>query len=180
MHILNATFLADSPSSYASALPSGAYPFYHLARPSIIPNFADRYLSVLSPFVVYWAVSLVFAVLDWLAPKWPALERHRIHESGEVQSKNRVTPGQVVRAVVLQQVIQTALGLAWLEDDDPLKGPFRDHGADLARYAVLTSKAVTAVLGKSVGGQLLRTSGRDLAAWTYWWGVPIAQFVFAA
>lgn len=179
MHVFNSTLTPDSPL-FASALASTSYPIYHLPRPSIVPYFGDRYLSVVSPFVVYWAMSSIFMALDALAPHWPALERHRIHESAEVQRKNRVTPKQVVKAVVLQQIIQTALGLVWLEDDDPLKGPFRNHAADLARYAEWTSKVAVRILGKNLGTRLLQSSGQELATWMYWWGVPIAQFVFAA
>lgn len=181
MHVFNSTLSPDSALfAAASSLPLTSYPIYHLARPSIVPYFGDRYLSVVSPFVIYWVMSLIFMTLDALAPHWPALERQRIHESAEVQRKNRVTPKEVVKAVVFQQIIQTALGLVWLEDDDPMKGPFRDHAADLARYAGWTSRVAVGVLGRDLGSRMLKASGTEVASWMYWWGVPIAQFVFAA
>lgn len=160
------------------SLPLSSYPIYALHRPSIIPGFADRYLSVLAPFAVYWLFSLFFHTLDSLHSPW--LEQFKLHEPEEVKSKNRVTVREVIKAVVLQQVLQTGLGLVWLEEDDPLKGPFRNHRADLEVYARWTSKIVVGVLGKGWGSQVLRAQGPEMASWMYWWGVPILQYLFAA
>jgi sphinganine C4-monooxygenase len=94
--------------------------------------------------------------------------------------KNRVTVKQVIWAVLLQQVIQTALGLAWLEDDDPLTGPFRDHAGDIANYFNFTTSTLLFVLGKNWGSTVVKQHGHALASWMYWWGVPTFQFFFAS
>lgn len=107
-------------------------------------------------------------------------EQYRIHEPDEVKSKNRVTVRQVLVAVFAQQAIQTVLGLWWLGDEDPAYGPFRDHAADLDKYAGWVASAAIAVLGKELGRALVRTCGPDVASWLYWWGVPVAQFFLAA
>jgi sphinganine C4-monooxygenase len=162
----------------ALSLPLSSYPFYALHRPSILPSFPDRYLSVVAPFAIYWLFSLFFHLLDSL--HWPSLERYKLHEPDEVVSKNRVTVKEVIKAVLLQQALQTVLGLLWLEEDDPLKGPFRNHRADLERYGKVLGRVVIAVLGDKVGGNLWRNQGAEWTSWVYWWGVPIGQYLFAA
>lgn len=85
-------------------------------------------------------------------------------------------------AVLFQQLIQTALGLVWLEDDDAAVGPFRDHAADLSRYAGYVNKVVQIVgLGAGAGaaGEPKEWVGQ-VAQWMYWWGIPIFQFFFAS
>lgn len=164
--------------SYPLSLPLSSYPIYALHRPSILSSFPDRYLSVVAPFAIYWSFSLFFHFLDSL--HLPALERYKLHEPEEVVSKNRVTVREVIKAVLLQQVLQTVLGLLWMEEDDPLKGPFRDHKGDLRRYERVVGKVLVGVLGEKMGGNLWKAQGGEWTSWVYWWGIPIAQYLFAA
>ncbi|ORY76233.1 hypothetical protein BCR35DRAFT_305868 [Leucosporidium creatinivorum] len=159
-------------------LPLSSYPIYALHRPSILSTLPDRYLSVFAPFAIYWSFSLFFHFLDSL--HLPALQRYKLHEPEEVVSKNRVTVKEVIKAVLVQQVLQTVLGLLWLEEDDPLKGPFRNHKRELQTYGYWVGRVVMGVLGKKMGGQLWKAQGAELTSWVYWWGVPIAQYLFAA
>lgn len=164
--------------NYTNTLPLAEYPMYHFARAEVIPGISDKYLSILSPFAAYWILSLFFTVIDNL--NWDMFERYRIHEPEELKKKNRVTARQVVLAVLLQQAIQTAMGLVWLEDDSAEIGPMRDHYGDLRGYERIVSKVVVTLLGKNLGGTVLSQAGGGLTSWVYWWGVPIVQYFFAA
>lgn len=76
------------PSSPAST------PFYFVAsRPSLLPGISDRYLSVAIPVVIYWVLGGLFFWLDKM--EFPYFEARRIHESAEVERRNRVTMPQV-------------------------------------------------------------------------------------
>jgi len=85
----NATLLEQliSPST-----PSA--PFYLVPdRASLIPGLSDRYLSVGIPVVIYWLLGGLFFWLDKM--EFPYFEARRIHESPEVERRNRVTMPQV-------------------------------------------------------------------------------------
>ncbi|KAL8280169.1 hypothetical protein RQP46_007499 [Phenoliferia psychrophenolica] len=155
-----------------------AFPFYHVNREEVIRGIPDKYSSLFAPFATYWIVSLAFHFIDQSG--WALFEQYRIHEPDEVKRKNRVTVRQVLVAVFAQQAIQTVLGLWWLGDEDPAFGPFRDHGADLDKYAGWVAQAAIAVLGKDGGRAVVKHCGASVASWMYWWGVPIAQFFLAA
>jgi sphinganine C4-monooxygenase len=170
--------LFGSPVSALSPV-TVEYPFYHFARHDVIPGLSDKYLSIIAPFIVYWVLSFLFQLLDWAELPW--IEKYRIHEPDEVKTRNRVTINQVVWMVLFQQTLQTALGLYWLEDDDERFGPFRDHRGEIGAYKQALVKAA---------GLLLPTNSllaADKAGWinkaanvSYWWLVPLAQFIFAA
>lgn len=155
------------------------YPFYHLPRLDVVPGLSDKYLSILAPFITYWVLSLVFQVVDWAA--LPAIEKYRIHEPDEVKTRNRVTIRQVICMVLFQQVLQTALGLYWLEDDDERFGPFRDHKGEVVVYKAAIARALRWVLPTN------SLVAADQVGWinkaanvSYWWVVPVGQFLIAA
>src|SRR5271169_5282209 len=89
-------------------------------RPPLLPFISDKHLSLLLPIVAYWLYSLFFHFLD--QQTWPSLARYRIHPPAEISSRNKVTRGAVVRAVVVQQLGQILVGLVFLaaEADEPL------------------------------------------------------------
>lgn len=151
-----------------------AYPFYHIPREAIFPSLSDRHLSIAAPFIVYWTLSFCFELID--RSHLAVFERHRIHTLDDTRVKNRrVGIKEVIATVLCQQVLQTALGLVWLVDDDPADGPLRDHASDIARWSVLVRKGVRKVLGTvPAGGEV-----EDAAAWVYWWGVPALQLFVA-
>ncbi|GAA99910.1 uncharacterized protein L969DRAFT_45933 [Mixia osmundae IAM 14324] len=154
------------------------YPFYHIAKDSLVPGLPDNVLAVLGPFLIYWAVSGIFALIDHV--QMPFFEQYRIHEPEEVKSRNRVTPGQVFRMVLLQQAVQTVLGLWWLDESDPAEQTFRDHAADMNGYARVIVRAAFVLLGPKTATRFLTTYGAELTSWAYWWGVPMLQFFCAA
>lgn len=95
-----ASYLASPTSANATLLeqlisPSvPTAPFYLVPdRSSLIPGLSDRYLSVGIPVVIYWLLGGLFFWLDKM--EFPYFEARRIHESPEVERRNRVTMPQV-------------------------------------------------------------------------------------
>lgn len=171
---------ASSPyAAYAprfpSPLPDSRYPFYHAKRDQLVPGWSDGLTLLVAPVVVYWAYSLFFHLIDNLG--WDCFERHRIHEPEEVKSKNRVTVPEVIRAVVIQQVIQTVTGWVFVVG---AAEPIVDAAADLNAWGVWLAHGAVSVLGTKRGGDLMARYGQQLAEGIYWWGVPAIQFVIAA
>lgn len=148
------------------------YPFYHVHNPTLIPGLKDHYLALAAPVIAYWAYSLFFHILDSDIFEWPA--KYRIHESEEMRSKNLVSPRDVFFAVVFQHVVQTILGIFWLEESVSL-----DHLAEMRRLSTNLSWIAIKLLGKELGGAFLHAVGPESISWLYWWGIPIIQFFFA-
>ena len=153
------------------------YPIYYSPRPSLLSWVSDKDLSLLAPIVIYWGASLIFHLID--ISELPYFEKYRIHEPEEVKKRNRVTIRTVIIAVVIQQIVQTGLGLYWLDEADSIREVFRDHRRDLQVYAEWISRAAFAILGPKNGNKVLRYCGAELTSWTYWWGIPNVQFVWA-
>ncbi|WVQ78358.1 hypothetical protein IAT38_000443 [Cryptococcus sp. DSM 104549] len=154
-------------------------PFYHTTRPNLFTSISDKHLSLLAPVLAYWIYSIFFHALD--TAQFSYFEKRRIHDSPEVLARNKVTVRQVINAVILQHIVQTALGLWWLEDDEVIlrREIYRDHLAGMAGYAPWIADAVLLVLGRRTGEQLLKTHGEAIVRWTYWWGVPAFQMFFS-
>jgi sphinganine C4-monooxygenase len=154
-------------------------PFYYTQAPAVLSWISDKYLSLAIPVVVYWVYSLVFHAID--LAQIPYFEARRIHESPEVLKRNRATVMEVVKAVVVQHVIQTALGMVWFEDDETIlrREVYVDHLGRMAALAPKMANFVLLALGPRSGEAVLLRHGQALVRWTYWWGIPIAQFLFA-
>lgn len=104
-----------SNSSLSSDLPP--LPSYTLTpRPNLIPLIPDSYLGLLLPVIAYWVLSMVFHYID----TFDLFPNYRLHTPAEVLKRNHVSRWEVVRDVVIQQVVQTAvgIGLSKLEDVD--------------------------------------------------------------
>ncbi|KAF8574269.1 hypothetical protein K439DRAFT_1642324 [Ramaria rubella] len=174
---MNSSFLQPYSMIDSNALvPSPIqFPIYHTTRASIIPGIDDKALSLLSPLVSYWVLSLFFHVLDLDIFQWPA--KYRIHESEEVKSKNLVSRKDVIIAVVLQQIVQTLLGVVWLEDGE--SDAFRNHTGEMRQLGNWVARFAVAVLGKQKGQEFLAYKGREAISWLYWWGIPALQYIFA-
>lgn len=88
---------------------------------------------------------------------------------------------QVIKAVVLQHVIQTVLGMVWLEDDATIakREHYRDHLGEMASIAPWVADMTLVMLGRKSGEDLLRRHGESMVRWVYWWGIPSAQMLFA-
>jgi sphinganine C4-monooxygenase len=74
--------------------------------PSLIPSIPDAWTLLALPIVTYWSLSLLFHWIDIN----DFLARYRLHTPEEVLNRNHVTRFEVVRDVIVQQVIQTIVG----------------------------------------------------------------------
>ena len=75
--------------------------------PRLLPWISDFHLSLLLPVTAYWFMSLVF----WFIDRKNYFSQYRLHTPAEFKQRNRVPVTEVLRAIVLQQIIQTGLGL---------------------------------------------------------------------
>lgn len=147
-------------------------PFYYTSRMNIFPSFPDYYLSLAAPVIAYWACSCFFHVLD--ISDWRWLDKYRIHESSEVKSRNLVTRGQVIKAVIFQQVIQTLLGLWWMEG--AVAGAAVDHVGHMANMLPVLSSIMKGTLGQAFVKQVLDGYTAELLYTMYWWVLPVGRF----
>lgn len=147
-------------------------PFYCSTRPRLFSFLDDKYLSLLAPICVYWISASFFHLLDISGLK--CIERYRIHESVADKSKNKVSLGNVIRCIILQQIIQTVLGVAvmyW----DPVETPsLAKHAYDIQTLHQLTSTAID-----RLGFQTNEARMYELATWMYWWAWPAVQMIMA-
>lgn len=108
--------------------------------------------------------------------EWKWLEKHRLHESAEVKTRNLVTRAQVIKAVIFQQAIQTLLGVFWMTDH----GNMVDHSTEMQKLAVGMAKVLSLFMDGKTVQRLLDVAGGEFAYYAYWWFIPVAQFLFAA
>ena len=89
-------------------------PTYTLtAREHLLAPLPDNILSLILPVVAYWGLSMIYHFLDVN----DYFVEYRLHTPAEVLKRNKVTRWEVVRDVVLQQVIQTVAGFAFVYFD---------------------------------------------------------------
>lgn len=153
-------------------------PFYYHPHMAVFSFISDKYLSLLAPIAVYWLVSLWFTTLDQL--RIPFFEKYRLHEPEEVTKRNKVSATKVVWMVLVQQAVQTALGVFVLEDEETVRRQvFQDHDANMRTVGVWLAKVVCGTIGYERGLSLLSVYGRQAVQWLYWWIIPTAQFWLA-
>lgn len=156
---------------------NGTFPFYYSEQPSILPGVSDKTLSVISPLVAYWVYSLLFHALDTWGSNSLWLARYRIHESEEVRSKNLVTKWEVVVAVLVQQAIQTILGVLWVDGED---SALTDHTTKMARMSpVLVQSTLLWTGNPQTAHSTLQSWGPHILHFIYWWAIPTIQLLFA-
>lgn len=111
--------------------------------PSLIPGIPDKLLTLILPIAAYWALSMLF---HWIDTK-DYFPQYRLHTPAEVSSRNKVSRWEVVRDVVIQQVIQTAVGwgLGMTEPDD-LTGQEEYDVAVWARRIRIAQRAIPGLL----------------------------------
>lgn len=71
---------------------------------SFIPDF---YLTLILPIAAYWIVSMFFHFID-VYDIWP---QYRLHTPAEILKRNHASRYEVARDVVVQQIIQTVVGV---------------------------------------------------------------------
>lgn len=82
--------------------------------------------------------------------------------------------GEVVRAVVLQQVIQTAVGWWVVSGTDDT-----NHGHAMQRLFAVLAVALKLFIGNDSASHILQLHGAAIVFWLYWWIIPTFQFLFA-
>ncbi|RAH79789.1 putative sphinganine hydroxylase Sur2 [Aspergillus japonicus CBS 114.51] len=119
-------------------------PAYTLTpRPPLLDPIPDNVLALMLPIIAYWALSMVYHYID-VNDYFP---QYRLHTPAEVLKRNHVTRWEVVRDVILQQIIQTMAGLAVAYFDDPeYLGKDEYNVAVWARRLRLAQKALPQLL----------------------------------
>jgi len=127
-------------SSELPPLPS--YTLY--PQPALLPPLADKYLILILPIVAYWAMSMVFHYIDTL--DW--FPQYRLHTPAEVLKRNHVSRWEVVRDVVIQQIVQTAVGLGLaLMEPEMYNGKEKYDIARWAQRVRIAERALPSILG---------------------------------
>lgn len=153
-------------------------PLYYHPHESLLPFLSDKYLALVGPIAIYWLVSLWFQLLDTL--RLPVFEKYRLHEPEEVTKRNKVSAKRVVAMVLLQQVVQTVLGVFVLEDEETVRRQvFQDHEGNMRRLGGYVARVVCGTVGYKTGLGLLESYGVQAVQWLYWWGLPFVQFWWA-
>ena len=188
-------------SASSSRLPE--LPSYTLSlKPQLIFGIPDVWLQLALPIIAYWVTSLFFHLIDEL----DLFPQYRLHTPAEILKRNRVTRWEVFRDVILQQIIQTAVGLAFAYLD-PAEMVGREQ-YDIAVWALRLRKAqayiptllkLAAVDSSKFSPNIWKpyptlaavVSGgvypfHDFAHWElqvakfiYWVGIPLVQFTTA-
>jgi len=154
---------------------SSAIPFYFAARKDLVAGIPDAVLSLVAHHIVYWALSVVFDILDHSGWKW--LDRYRVHDPDGSKPHNLATRSQVVFSVVAQQVMQTGLGLTFLEEV-PHISLFRcEKELEAVEGALLGFAQLRFIPNLLVSMLALHKS--EIAYWLYWWIIPISQLILA-
>ena len=148
-------------------------PLYYVARPSLFAWLPDNLFSLAAPVIAYWGLSLFFHLLDISDARW--LDQYRIHESAEVKSKNRASRWDVFIAVVFQHVVQTLIGMWWMEDKPG--GDLVDHIAGTARKASFVLSLLRTVLGEHRAMSIWLTHGHEMSYFVYWWAIPVSKLI---
>ena len=132
-------------------------PSYTLTtRPSLLPYCSDVLLQLLLPIFAYWIVSGFFHIID----TYEFFPHYRLHTPAEILKRNHVSRYEVVRDVVLQQVIQTVFGLAMAAFDPPEMIGKEDY--DIAVWAQrlrFAQRSIPGLLGV-FGVDTVRTSNK--------------------
>jgi sphinganine C4-monooxygenase len=111
--------------------------------PPLISWFPDPYLALALPFVGYWAVSLLFHLID----VYDLFPQYRLHTPAEVLKRNPVSRRDVLKDVLIQQAIQTVFGVSMiLLDDEATCGKDGYNVAWYARQIRLAQRAIPPVL----------------------------------
>jgi sphinganine C4-monooxygenase len=194
----------DQDFQHVPAFNMPPLPDYTLSpKPDLIPGMPDYVLQMVAITVAYWVVSGIFHVID----EWDLFPQYRLHTPVEIAQRNKVTRYEVVRDVVIQQIVQGSFGifLAYFdppetigkEDYDSAVWSLRIRAAQQYVPAVLgfcginstslaaklyaTSPALAGILG---GGRYVESG---FAAWEllagkaiYWVGIPLLQFTIGA
>ena len=133
----------DANMTFALDLPP--LPSYELRPlPALLPWISDHNLALALPVVAYWLVSGMFHIIDEL----DLFPQYRLHTPTEIVKRNHATRWEVFRDVIVQQIIQTLVGMALAFVDGPEMYGKEEH--DMAVWAQrirLAQRAIPPFLG---------------------------------
>ncbi|MCJ1227768.1 hypothetical protein MMC12_004427 [Toensbergia leucococca] len=126
--------------------------------PPLVAPIPDKVFTMLLPIAAYWGLSMLF---HWIDTK-DYFPQYRLHTPAEVMKRNVVSRWEVVRDVIIQQIVQTIVGilLGMTEPDDV----FGKEDYDVAVWACrirITQRAIPGLL--SVLGVNASGLAKDLA-----------------
>ena len=111
--------------------------------PPLLPPISDKFLALLLPIAAYWGLSMFFHWID-IMDYFP---QYRLHTPAEVAKRNRVSRWEVVRDVLVQQVVQTVVGLILnMTEPDDVFGKEEYDVIVWARRVRLAERAIPALL----------------------------------
>ena len=150
--MFNSTIMTDNRD--LPSLPS----YTPTPLPPLLPPISDKALNLILPVLAYWAFSLLFHWID-IKDYFP---QYRLHTPAEVAKRNRASRWEVVRDVIIQQVVQTVVALllnmlepedvSGKEDYDIAVWARRIRMAERALPVLLSLVGINAVeLGKNLG-----------------------------
>lgn len=90
--------------------------YQQIPLPPLVAPIPDKLFTLLLPIAAYWILSLFF---HWIDVN-DYFSSYRLHTPAEVLKRNHVSRWEVVRDVLIQQVVQTVVGtlLGMTEPDD--------------------------------------------------------------
>lgn len=112
--------------------------------PDLFPFISDFWLSLILPHIAYWAVSMLFHLID----VYDLFPQYRLHTPAEISQRNLASRYQVARDVILEQIIQIGTS-AVLSLTEP-KQMIGMEDYDVAVWATrirLAQRAVPTLLG---------------------------------
>ena len=126
----------------ATDLPS--LPSYELKPvPPLVPLIPDKYFTLVLPILAYWGLSMIFHLID--TKDW--FPQYRLHTPAEVSNRNHVSRWEVVRDVIIQQVVQTIVGIVIAAyDPDPYTGMDQYNIALWAQRIRIAERAIPGLL----------------------------------
>ena len=111
--------------------------------PSLVPHIPDKLLTLLLPIAAYWGLSMLF---HWIDSR-DYFPQYRLHTPAEVLKRNHVSRWEVFRDVVIQQVVQTAVGwVLGLTEPEDVIGKDDFNVAVWARRIRIAQKALPGLL----------------------------------
>lgn len=137
-------------------------PQYNLEPlPPLVAPIPDIYLTLLLPILAYWGLSMMFHLID----AFDLFPQYRLHTPAEVLKRNRVSRWEVVRDVVIQQIVQTIVGIALTWFDAEQQTGMDDyqvaHWAQRLRVAQGALPMLLGLVGVDAHSLAAKTSSRS-------------------
>ncbi|KAI8583010.1 hypothetical protein K450DRAFT_225902 [Umbelopsis ramanniana AG] len=159
---------ATAAFSNTSAAESNVVPPHRL-----IPYMSDEALAVVMPVFAYWVYSIAFHFI--MKAEIPFFEKYRIHTLEEMETKNKVSLYEVLRMVLVQQTLQTILGIMVLPSEEPTAF---NHQFMLKMYEENLHRYLAPMLALDQS-YITDEVVHWLAYAAYWIVVPASQFFVA-